>query len=237
MLKNNPFTTSIDGLKIAVQTNTAPTYGGDDVFKSHEIQINRAKEFTRAMHSLSMAPALYWPDLVDFSQYRSMLDIGGGSGAHSIGMLSRWEHMSSIVFDLAPVCDVCDEYIQEYGLYKKMRCERGDMWNDDFPDADIHFYSNIFHDWPYEKCQYLSQKSYKVLPTGGKIIIHETLLNNDRMGPFPASAASIGMLRWTKGGKQFSRSEITQLLSSIGFANISISETGYNYFSIVVAEK
>jgi hypothetical protein len=37
------------------------------------------------MHSASIGPAMVWPRKVDLAKNLIMLDIGGGSGAHSIG--------------------------------------------------------------------------------------------------------------------------------------------------------
>jgi O-methyltransferase domain len=77
------------GLYGAVLTDYAQVFGGEQVFKSLEEQAELARGFTRGMHSISMGPALAWPDVVDLSRHRLMLDVGGGSGAHSIGALLR----------------------------------------------------------------------------------------------------------------------------------------------------
>src|SRR5215831_15449376 len=52
-------------------------HGSGDLFKSHEEQAELARIFTRGMHSVSMSPAMAWPEVVDLSQHHVMLDIGG----------------------------------------------------------------------------------------------------------------------------------------------------------------
>ncbi len=111
----------------------------------------------------------------------------------------------------------------------------GDLWKSPFPAADIHFYSQIFHDWPLEKCQFLAKKSFDSLPSKGKIIIHEMLYNNDKSGPFIAAAASVAMLAWSEG-QQFSGPELTELLSEAGFINIEVIPS-IGYWSLVSGEK
>ena len=76
---------SFESLRRAVLTDAPQFYGGDDVFTSQGNRADRVRTYTRAMHGTSMAAALAWPERVDLSGHRLMLDIGGGSGAHAIG--------------------------------------------------------------------------------------------------------------------------------------------------------
>lgn len=231
LVANNPFATSIDSLKQAVLSNSPQTYGGGDVFNSHRDDIEKAKAFTRAMHSISMGSALVWPSLFNLSQYRCLLDIGGGSGAHAIGALRQWRQLTAIVFDIEPVCAVTKDYIQQYKLGNRMRTRTGDLWNTPFPISDIHFYSEIYHDWPIEKCHFLTKKSFESLQPGGRIIIHEVLYDDDKTGPFVAAARSVAMLVWTEG-KQYSGKELVALLSDVGFEDVIIRPS-FGYWSLV----
>ena len=77
-----------------------------------------------------------------------MLDVGGGSGAHAIGAAQRWPDLEVVVFDLAPICSLAEEFIARHGLQGRVRTEAGNMWADEFPPADVHLYSQIYHDWP-----------------------------------------------------------------------------------------
>lgn len=226
---------SFDSLKQAVLTNRAQVYGGEELFKSHEEQAALARSFTHFMHSHSIAPALAWPDTVDLTNHRVMLDVGGGSGAHAIGALRKWPDLRAIVFDLPPVCEVANEYIRRYSLQTRIGTHTGDMWNDPFPPADLHFYADIYHDWPPEKCRFLTQKSFASLQPGGRIIIHEVLFNDERTGPLAAAGHSIAMLLWTEG-QQFSGRELSTMLSEAGFTAIAVKST-FGYCSIVTGQK
>ena len=169
--------------------------------------------FTRGMHSASMGPALAWPDAVDLSDHHLMLDIGGGSGAHAIGAATRWPQLDVTIFDIPPVCEVADEYIAQYALQDRIQTIAGDMWEDAFPEADLHFYSNIYHDWSPDKGRLLTEKSFQSLPPGGRIIIHETLYDDDKTGPFPAAAYSMAMMSWSLDGAQYSGQELSTMLT------------------------
>ncbi|MBI3773237.1 MAG: methyltransferase [Gammaproteobacteria bacterium] len=235
LIIGNHASISIDSLRNAMKSGATQAYGGGDIFESHAEMDERARVFTRAMHSASVAPAQHWPQHLDLSTYHTMLDIGGGSGAHTIGALKQWPQLQGIVFDIPPVCDVAGEIAAANDLGNRISTHNGDLWNSDFPTADIHFYSQIYHDWPEDKCRFLTEKSFKALNSGGRIIIHEMLYDNNKSGPFVAAASSIGMLLWTQG-RQYSGMELSQILSDAGFKDIKIIPT-HSYWSIVTAVK
>ena len=227
---------SIESLKQAVMTDAPQVYGGGaEMFKSHKEQHELARKFTRSIHSASMAPATVWPEKVGLSKHRVMLDVGGGSGAHSIGAVNRWPKLNAVVFDTEPVCEVASEIVAKYKMQARVATHVGDMWTDPFPAADLHFYSMIFHDWPAEKCRLLARKSFDALDPGGRIIVHEMLFNKDRSGPFTVAANNIIMLLWTEG-EQYSGGEISSILREAGFKKIEVKPT-FGYWSVVTGLK
>jgi hypothetical protein len=147
---------------------------------------DQALNFTRAIHSASMAAGLAWPKHVDLSSHRVMLDVGGGSGAHSIGAVTACPGLHAIVLDQQMICDIARCFSEQHGLSGRISTRTADFFKDPFPPADVHFYGMIFHDWPPEACRSLARKSFESLPTDGRIIIHEMLVNDDRTGPFPS---------------------------------------------------
>lgn len=235
LIINNYPVCSIENLEKAVLTDSPQVYGGAEVFKSHEEQASSARSFTLAMHSISMAAAMAWPSAINLSKCRQMLDVGGGSGAHSIGAVMRWPKLRATVFDIAPVCEVAREIAHQAGVQDRVGTQVGDMWNDPFPPADLHFYSYIYHDWPPEKCSVLSRKSFESLNPGGRIVVHEVLYNKDKTGPFAAAAYTMIMLGWTTG-RQYSGQELAEMLREAGFKDIKVKPT-FGYMSVVTGVK
>jgi O-methyltransferase domain/Dimerisation domain len=235
LIINNYQVCSYASLEKAVLTDSAQAYGGGDIFKSHEDQAELARQFTRGMHSISMASAFAWPQAIDLSGNRLMLDVGGGSGAHSIGAALKWPNLEAVIFDLAPVCEVAHEFIAEHGLERRITTHAGDMWEDPFPSADLHFYSYIYHDWTPEKCRLLTAKSFETLSPGGRLIVHEMLYNDEKTGPFAAAAFSMIMMGWTEG-EQYSGRELSAMLSEAGFRDVQVKPT-FGYYSMVTGLK
>jgi cyclopropane fatty-acyl-phospholipid synthase-like methyltransferase len=222
-------------LQQAVSDNAPQVYADGDLFASHEAQAELAKTFTLGMHGHSMGAALEWVELLDLSRYQMLLDVGGGSGAHAIAAALKWKQLRAVVADLPPVCEVADEVIARHKLQQRVTTQPINMWETPFPDADVHFYADIYHDWPPEKGAFLTDKSFEQLPTGGRIIIHEMLLNASKTGPRAAANYNTAMLLWTEG-QQYTDLELIQLLERSGFVEIEIIPSS-GYWSLVTGIK
>jgi hypothetical protein len=232
----HPEIVTLERLQRAVLTDRPQMYeSGEEAFSMHEKEVELAKQFTRAMHSASMGPATAWPEQIDLSGHRVLLDVGGGSGAHAIGALFQWRNLQAIVLDRPPVCEVAREYATKHELTDRLVTHTADMWNEPYPAADLHFYGMIFHDWPADKCQFLARKSFASLPTGGRIIVHEMLFNEERTGPFGVAAFNMVMLLGVEG-EQYSGRELTGFLNEAGFTDIQVTPT-FGYWSIVTGRK
>lgn len=221
----NPSLYSFETIRNTLLTNRPQFTKGEPpvsgaLWSVHDRHAERAAAFTRWMHSTSIGPALHWPNSIDLSAHRRMLDIGGGSGAHSIGVVLRWPELQARVFDLAPVCDVAREYISGQGLAERIGTVVGDMWKDPFPEADLHFYSLIHHGWSRERCQELTNKSFRSLPSKGRIIVHGILFGDDRTGPFSAAAINVMMAILHNEGREYSGVEIAAMFTEAGFEKV-----------------
>ena len=227
---------SFSSVERGVLTDAVQVVQDEHVFQSVAEQAEMARTFTRAMHSLSVGPGLAWPEAIELSGTERMLDVGGGSGAHAIGAVTRWPHLRAIVLDLPPVCEVAGEFIAKGGLQDKIETRSGDIFEDPFPEADLHFYSNIYHDWSPEKGAFLTRKSFESLPPGGRIVVHETLLDDDKAGPLVAAGYCVSMMLWSPDGGQYSGRELSEMLAEAGFGQIETKPT-FGYNSIVTGIK
>ena len=89
------------------------------------------------------------------------------------------------------------------------------------------------HDWTLEQCRFLAEKSFVALPSGGRLIVHELLLDSDKAGPVVPSLMSMVMLLWTEG-RQYSGAELTELLQSVGFTEVRANQTFGSWGSLPV---
>jgi O-methyltransferase domain/Dimerisation domain len=226
---------SPDSLREAVLTDKPQGVFSDPggVFAAWHAE--HAVHFTRAMHSASIAPAMVWPRKIDIAKNRVMLDVGGGSGAHSIGAVTVRPRLRAIVLDRPAICAIAREFADKYAVADRISTQSADFFNDPYPQADLHFYGMVFHDWPPERCRFLGRKSFESLPSGGRILIHEMLFNDQRTGPFPVAAFNVDMLL-AMPGQQYSGRELRSMLKGAGFRKIEVKPT-FGYWSIVTGVK
>ena len=200
-----------------------------------------APEFARMItaymnaHSRAAAKAVGVQGL--FGDVKSVLDVGGGSAIFSIEIAKSQPALRATIMEIAAVCAEADRYISAAGQASRVRTQALNMFTQPWPTGhDAHFLSNILHDWSDETCRLLVQKSFDALPSGGRIVLHEMLMNDDGCGPLPAAAFSILMLLGTRG-RQYTLAELRGFLQPIGFTDVEAFTTGGGYYSLVVARK
>lgn len=211
---------------------TRPADGWEDGHVDMEV----ARTVTAFMHSHSMPAAVGMTHTCDFSTLRRVLDVGGGSGCFSIALAAALPELRCTVMELPTICTLAMEYIAEAGLSDRIDTVTVDMFRAAWPEGyDAHFFSNIFHDWSFETCLQLARSSHAALPPGGRILLHEMLLDDSCTAPAPAVAFSLLMAMGTKG-QQFSFPQLQDLLQQAGFKRVSC-QPSYGYYSIVTGEK
>ena len=75
---------------------------------------------TRAMHALNTPTGLAFGQMYNLAGRRHLLDLGGGSGAMSIGAVSHNPGLMATVLDRSGVCAVARSYIAEAGLAQRI---------------------------------------------------------------------------------------------------------------------
>lgn len=221
-------------LRSAIRHNRPCLYENqNDIFEAHRQDDDKASAFTKWMHVRSLVTGSSIAEKFDFSGYRQMVDVGGGSGGISIMIARQNPRLKAAIFDMPPVCKTAQKMIAEFDLADSISTIAGDMFKDEFnqkfpKNTDIVVFSRILHDWPTQKCQYLLSQAYNTLPPGGMVMIIEALIDEqdiERLSPY---LENIAMLSCTEG-EQFERGEIESLLCTTGYHNVFIEAIASNH--------
>ena len=158
----------------------------------------RALTLALAGRSCNIAPVL--AHKVQMENSKVLLDVGGGTGIYSIAMLQRNHALRAIVWDRPEVLKVAAEMGAKYGVLPRLELREGDMFADPVPEGvDTILLSNILHDWDVPECQKLVSRLAQSLPGGGRLLIHDALLNDELDGPLPVALYSAALFSLTEG--------------------------------------
>lgn len=202
----------------ALRTNRAQTWGDQPGhFEAIAASPEQQQIFTEAMHSWSMQSGRAVAEAFDFSPYRQLLDVGGGSGAYCIEAARRYPHLRTVVFDLPPALEIAREKIAEVGLTDRVLTQAGDFFEGELPQgSDVVLLSMVLHDWTPEKNRAILRKCFAALPSGGVLLVSELMMDDDKSGPVPAALMSLNMLIDTEG-RNYTWAEYTAWLEEAGF--------------------
>lgn len=188
--------------------------------------------FLSAMDPIAEWPASVIATTFDFSPFRRLIDVGGGTGVYSVAIVRKWPNIEAVIVDLPYVCEIGEKIIKENGLSHRIRYHSADFLKDGFPEGfDLVFLSNILHGYGPEKCDILLRKIYDTLPHDGGIIISDLILDEDGCGPEVATLLSLYFLLITTDGRNYTAPEYENMLKNAGFGDIKLfkssAETKY----------
>ena len=207
-----------------------------DSWAAGHVAIEQARQIAARMHAHSLPAAVGVAHNFDFKQIRRVLDVGGGSGCFMIAATQAHAHLHCTIMELPAMCEVAQSYITAGEVTGRVDTVAVDMFRQPWPKGyDALFFSNIWHDWNFQTCKWLAARAFEVLPAGGRIMLHEMLLDDDGAGPVTAAAFSMMMLLGTQG-QQFTFGELKDILESAGYAGVESRQTSV-YYSIVTARK
>jgi 2-hydroxy-4-(methylsulfanyl)butanoate S-methyltransferase len=178
--------------------------------------------FTRAQHVGSLGPAAVVQKLVDLSGAARLLDVAGGSGAFSITLCRRFPGLRALVLDFPTVTKVAEQFIAEAGLSDRIHVAEGNALQVQWPgDQDVVLMSYLLSGVGGATIPGLVQRAYEALRPGGRLLIHDFFVDDDRRGPkgaalwFVAFAFNPDAVSLTPGG-------VTSLIEAAGFREAEV---------------
>jgi hypothetical protein len=207
-----------------------------DNWAAGNVSLEQARGIAARMNSHSLTAAVGAAHNYDFTGIRRVLDVGGGSGCFMIAMAQKHTDLRCTIMELPAMCEVARDYVKTGEVADRVDTSAVDMFRQPWPKGyDALFFSNIWHDWNFQTCKWLAARAFEVLPAGGRIMLHEMLLDDDGTGPVTAASFSMMMLLGTQG-QQFTFGELKDILESAGFSGIESRQTSC-YYSIVTGYK
>jgi 3-hydroxy-5-methyl-1-naphthoate 3-O-methyltransferase len=183
---------------------------------------NRA--FICGMFEVGRPTAQMFVEEMDLSGVRKFADIGGGPGAYPITIGRKHPDMSFVLADYPNTVKVAREYVKKYGMSRRVKLAECAFFDVDElgigGDFDMALLSQVLHAAPDEKAKGLLEKVFRILRPGGRVVINENALNDDRFSPPPPLVFAINMLV-QNAGRTFTTGELKSWLKESGFRKIN----------------
>jgi hypothetical protein len=159
-------------------------------------------------------------ECVDFSKFKTVVDVGGCLGNLLVKIKKKYDHLNCINFDLPFVEKHCLNFVKNNGLEGKISFQVGDFFNDELPKSDVVIMGNILHDWGHEKKKLLVKKVYDSLSENGIFIIVERAISEERNSSTDALCESYVMIMELVEGFNMTKTEIKDYVIDAGFKKV-----------------
>ncbi len=189
-----------------------------DMFQGEK---EETRNFILAMNNTAIATAPKVSKVIDLSDCKTLIDIGGGSGAYSVFFCKANRELEAVILDLPGTLEVTKELISSLDISHRVKLMEGDFNKQIEGKYDAAFLSNIIHGEGERENIALIKRVYNALNSGGKIIIQDFMLDGNKTSPTFPALFSLNMLLFTENGRSYSFQEIENWLKEAGFHDLT----------------
>ena len=187
-------------------------YHDGDVYASEATR----SEFQDAMQSLSAHPVAWITETVDWTQFDTVCDLGTAKGTMARAVAEASD-CRVVGFDLPPAREGFESYTADSEAADRLEFHAGDFFEDPLPDADAYVLGHILNDWDETEKRELVETVVDALPADGALLVHETMLDDDRSANRFGLYMNLTTMLELRAGYCATVGEYESLLSKAGF--------------------
>jgi O-methyltransferase domain len=181
----------------------------------HDDDPDAATTFDGAMRSLSALVGPLLTRSLDFDRYRSVCDVGGGTGRTLADLLGAEPHLTGTVFDLPDVVAHADPLLDRVAP-GRWQVAGGSFFETVPGGHDLYVLKAIVHDWGDEDATAILGNVRRAMDPGSRAVVVENRLEPGARHDIPSAVDAL-MLELTDGGRERTQEELERLFGSAGF--------------------
>jgi hypothetical protein len=154
----------------------------------------------------------------DFTPFRTIVDVGGGTGGLLVGILKAHDYLHGILLDRPNVAERARERIEAHGLSDRCQVVGGDFFRKVPRGGDVYVLKHVIHDWPDSEARsILSSCSNAMRPKARLLVVEEVYpsIIDETIGSRQAATNDLNLLVCF-GGAERSEAHLAALLESAG---------------------
>ena len=194
------------------------TRNGEDVFAKLYSDPARLRGFLEAMTAISTPSAAAIARQFPWADYRTFADIGTAQGRVPVQVATAHTHLNGVGYDLPAVKPIFEDYVAKHALSDRVRFQQGDFFHDPLAAADVLVMGHILHDWGMDNKLRLLRKAYEALPSGGALIVYESMIDDQRRHNTQGLLMSLNMLIETPAGFDYTGADCQEWMRATGFS-------------------
>jgi predicted O-methyltransferase YrrM len=182
---------------------------------------DQGAEAMAEQHNFSLLHGHYLARAFDFSKYKKLLDLGGGTGAMSIALCKNFPDLRATVFDLPENIETARKFVEKSGLSARIECVGGDFQKDDLPsDFDAVLLANFMSVAEAGENKNLLARIFEKLPKGGACVLSGLIMDDSRLSPQTSVLFCLEDICWDAPDVERSETVYSEWLAGAGFTNI-----------------
>ena len=198
----------------------------------------QAALYSNAQHSGSLGPGRTIARMVDLTGAKSLLDVAGGTGAMTIRLLEANPDLTSTIIDFPNVSEIGWRFITEANMTNRVRYIPSNALNVEWPsEQDAILMSYLFSGVPGEEVPRLVQYAFDSLVPGGKFLVHDFMVNDDRTGPVLAALWQLQHMAFTPDAHSVTAGWLKAEMKKVGFIDIQDIQVIQGLTQLVQARK
>jgi len=193
---------------------------GDDEKTSPETEDQGSRAMAE-QHNLALLHGFELAKAFDFSRYKRILDLGGGTAAASIALCKSYPKLESITFDLPENVEIAEESVRKENLSTRISVIGGDFKKDALPDGfDAVLLANFMSVADAGANQKLLKKIYRKLPRRGACILSGWIIDDSHLAPQTSILFCLEDICWNAPDVERSEKVYTEWMKKAGFSKI-----------------
>jgi len=208
-----------------------------NVFELNAQVAAQSAAFDAAMASFSTAVAAAAIAAYDFSGFRRIADIGGGSGRLLAQILREVSDATGMLFDLPHVVANAPTVLGTAGVCARCEIVAGSFFDRVPAGADAYLLKSILHDWDDERAIKILVRCREAMAPQAKLVILERVLPETAQAGVDADTylLDLEMLVMAPGGRERTEAEFRAILAAAGFDLARLVPTASPSFVIEAA--
>jgi hypothetical protein len=196
------------------------------------------EQFFRGDHPYAVAYGCELVARYDFSSYRTLLDVGGGSGGLAIAVTESCPHIQATVVDLPTVTPITQRFIDEAGAGDRVQVVATDVVRDPLIGSyDVAVLSAFVQVLSPDEARRALKNVSKVMNLGGEIyILGEGIIDNSHILPPDLVGFNLVFINVYDEGQAYTEQEHKDWLEEAGFGSFERITLPEGY-SIITARK